>query len=114
MALTILVYAACTGLSGLATTWGYFAAFRFLTGAGVGGEFAVGAALVAEVMPTRARPHALGMLQALSAIGNILAAVSLEVIVRGDRLGWGWRGSVLRRCAASSHLVFCPVALAGA
>src|SRR6478752_6192869 len=72
MALTILVYAACTGLSGLATTWGYFAAFRFLTGAGVGGEFAVGAALVAEVMPTRARPHALGMLQALSAIGNIL------------------------------------------
>src|SRR6476659_2856112 len=91
MALTILVYATCTGLSGLAHSWGYFAIFRFLTGAGVGGEFAVGAALVAEVMPTRARPHALGMLQALSAIGNVLAAVSLELVVRGDRLDWGWR-----------------------
>jgi MFS family permease len=92
MALTVLIYAMCTGLSGLAQSWGYFAAFRFLTGAGVGGEFAVGAALVAEVMPDRARPHALGSLQALSALGNICAAVSLGVVVPGTHLGWGWRG----------------------
>src|SRR6058998_855979 len=92
MAATILVYALCTGLSGFATTWGYFALFRFLAGAGVGGEFAVGAALIAEVMPDRARPHALGSLQALSTIGNILAAVSLGVVVPSDKLGWGWRG----------------------
>src|SRR5437773_6493924 len=92
MALTILVYAACTGLSGFASNWGQFALFRFLTGAGVGGEFAVGAALIAEVMPDQARPHALGSLQALSAMGNILAAVCLGVVVPGDRLGWGWRG----------------------
>jgi MFS family permease len=92
MALTILVYAVCTGLSGLATNWGYFAVFRFLTGAGVGGEFAVGAALVAEVMPDRARPYALGLLQALSAVGNILAAYSLGVVVPEEGLGWGWRG----------------------
>ena len=50
-------------------------AFRFLTGLGVGGEFAVGVALVAEVMPDRARAYALGWLQALSAIGNITAAL---------------------------------------
>src|SRR5438477_3794383 len=92
MAVTILVYAVCTGLSGFARNWATFALFRFLTGAGVGGEFAVGAALLAEVMPDRARPHALGSLQALSAIGNILAAVSLGVVVPGDKLGWGWRG----------------------
>jgi MFS family permease len=92
MALTILVYAACTGLSGLASSWAYFAAFRFLTGAGVGGEFAVGAALVAEVMPDRARSHCLGLLQALSSVGNILAAYSLGVVVPQDGLGWGWRG----------------------
>jgi len=92
MATTILVYAACTGLSGLAESWAYFAVFRFLAGAGVGGEFAVGAALVAEVMPDKARPHALGSLQALSAVGNILAAVSLGVVVPDERLGWGWRG----------------------
>ncbi len=92
MAVTILVYAACTGLSGLAQSWSYFAVFRFLAGAGVGGEFAVGAALVAEVMPDKARPHALGSLQALSAIGNILAALSLGIVVPEQKLGWGWRG----------------------
>jgi len=92
MALTILVYAACTGLSGLAKSWGVFSVFRFLTGTGVGGEFAVGAALLAEVMPDRARPHALGSLQALSALGNILAALSLGVVVPSEGLGWGWRG----------------------
>jgi MFS family permease len=92
MALTVLVYAACTGLSGLANGWGMFTVFRFLTGAGVGGEFAVGAALLAEVMPDRARPHALGSLQALSAVGNILAAFSLGIVVPSEGLGWGWRG----------------------
>lgn len=92
MALTIMLYAAFTGLSGLAKDWTYFAIFRFLTGAGVGGEFAVGAALVAEIMPDKARPHALGMLQASSAFGNILAALSLGVVVPSSQLGWGWRG----------------------
>ena len=52
-----------------------FAFYRFLTGLGVGGEFAVGVSLVAEVMPDRARPSALGLLQALSAVGNIAAAL---------------------------------------
>jgi MFS family permease len=52
-----------------------FSVYRFLTGLGVGGEFAVGISLVAEVMPDRARPFALGLLQALSAVGNIVAAL---------------------------------------
>jgi MFS family permease len=34
----------------------------------------LGVALVAEVMPDRARPRALSLLQALSAVGNISAA----------------------------------------
>ena len=71
---TILVYSLCTGLSALSVGFWDFAAYRFLTGLGVGGEFAVGVALVAEVMPDRARPFALGLLQALSAVGNISAA----------------------------------------
>ncbi|MBI1901207.1 MAG: MFS transporter [Planctomycetia bacterium] len=74
MLLTILVYSMFTGLSAVSVTFWDFAAYRFLTGLGVGGEFAVGVALVAEVMPPRARPFALGLLQALSAVGNITAA----------------------------------------
>ncbi|MGV3605628.1 MAG: MFS transporter [Planctomycetaceae bacterium] len=72
---TILLYSLCTGLSALSTNVWDFAFYRFITGLGVGGEFAVGVALVAEVMPSKARPFALGLLQALSAVGNISAAV---------------------------------------
>ncbi|MDB5388790.1 MAG: major facilitator superfamily 1, partial [Planctomycetaceae bacterium] len=72
---TILIYSICTGLSAFSYNVWDFAAYRFLTGLGVGGEFAVGVALVAEVMPSRARPFALGLLQALSGLGNIAAAL---------------------------------------
>ncbi len=51
---TILIYSACTGLTALSVSVWDFALYRFLTGLGVGGEFAVGVALVAEVMPDRA------------------------------------------------------------
>ncbi|MCI0358618.1 MAG: MFS transporter [Planctomycetaceae bacterium] len=74
MMLTILLYSFFTGLSALSVGIWDFALYRFLTGLGVGGEFAVGVALVAEVMPDRARTHALGWLQTLSAVGNISAA----------------------------------------
>jgi MFS family permease len=72
---TILIYSLCTGLSALSVGFWDFAFYRFLTGLGVGGEFAVGVSLVAEVMPDKARPYALGLLQALSAVGNITAAL---------------------------------------
>jgi MFS family permease len=75
MLLTILMYSLCTGLSAFSVTVYYFAFYRFLTGLGVGGEFAVGVALVAEVMPAHARPQSLALLQALSAFGNVSAAL---------------------------------------
>ena len=75
MIVTILLYSLFTGLSALSVGFWDFAFYRFLTGLGVGGQFAVGVALVAEVMSDRARPFALGWLQALSAIGNMIAAL---------------------------------------
>ncbi|HYM12119.1 MAG TPA: MFS transporter [Bryobacterales bacterium] len=87
MMLTILMYSMFTGLSALSTTWWDFTIYRFLTGLGVGGEFAAGVSLVAEVMPDHARPHALGILQTLSALGNIIgSAISFIVLP----LGWRW------------------------
>ena len=75
MLISILSYSIFTGLSVFSTGVWDFSAYRFLTGLGVGGEFAVGVALVAEVMPNRARPYALGLLQASSTIGNVTAAL---------------------------------------
>lgn len=74
MMLTILIYSLFTGLSALSFGFWDFSFYRFLTGLGVGGEFAVGVALVAEVMPSSARPYTLGFLQSLSAVGNVSAA----------------------------------------
>ncbi len=94
MLLTILLYSAFTGLSAVSWDFWSFAVFRFLTGLGVGGEFAVGVALVAEVMPIRARPFALGLLQALSAVGNISAAVISLVLSELEDSRYvqsGWR-----------------------
>jgi len=90
MLLTILLYSLFTGLSALSVSVWDFALYRFLTGLGVGGEFAVGVALVAEVMPDRARTHALGWLQTLSAVGNITAAfinMGLGIAEGGEMLG---------------------------
>src|SRR5262249_19712956 len=62
MMLTILVYSLFTGLSALSFFVWDFAIYRFLTGLGVGGEFALGVALAAEVMPHKVRPLALAAL----------------------------------------------------
>jgi MFS family permease len=75
MLLTILIYSVCTGLSAFSVGVYDFAFYRFITGLGVGGEFAVGVSLVAEVMPDNIRTYALGLLQALSAVGNVIAAL---------------------------------------
>lgn len=88
MAITILMYAGFTGLSAFAQTWEQFALLRFLVGLGVGGEFAAGAALAAETFPAHARPTALGLMQASSAIGNLMAAVIYRFVA--PELGWRW------------------------
>ena len=54
MVWTILSYSVFTGLGGLSQAPWDFMFFRFMTGLGVGGQFAVGVSLVAEVMPDRA------------------------------------------------------------
>lgn len=94
MVITILIYSLCTGLSALSKGVWDFALYRFLTGLGVGGEFAVGVALVAEVMPDRARTPALGLLQGLSALGNVSAAIiglSLGKLEASGAIGSAWR-----------------------
>jgi MFS family permease len=74
LTLTILLYSIFTGFSALSLgPWDY-CLYRFLTGLGVGGVFAAAVALLAETMPGHARPFTLGLMQALSAVGNCTAA----------------------------------------
>ena len=73
MAITILIYASFTGLCGIAGSWQELAVYRFLTGIGIGGEWAAGAALIADSWPANARANAAGGMQACGGIGFFLA-----------------------------------------
>jgi MFS family permease len=76
LTITVLLYSVFTGVSAFVTTVPMFNLLRFITGLGVGGVFGLAVALVADSLPNRARPHALGLLQALSAIGNVAAGLT--------------------------------------
>ncbi len=76
LTLTVLLYSVFTGLSSFSTGWMDFAAYRFITGLGVGGVFGLAVALIADSLPSHARAGALGTLQALSAVGNISAGLA--------------------------------------
>ena len=96
LTLTVLLYSVFTGLTFFSTSYWDFALYRFLTGLGVGGVFGLAVALVAETVPGGARTGALGMLQTLSAIGNITASgcKSLVDYLQQNGIieaGSGWR-----------------------
>jgi len=75
LTVSVLLYSVFTGLSALSTGFFDFCVYRFLTGMGVGGVFGLAVALVADTVPDKARPPALGLLQSLSSLGNISAGL---------------------------------------
>ncbi len=75
LTVTIMLYSLSTGLNAFATGFTDFCVYRFITGLGVGGVFGLAVALVADSVPDKARPPALGMLQSLSTIGNLSAGL---------------------------------------
>jgi MFS family permease len=98
MMATILSYSLFTAVSVAAKGVFDFNLYRFLCGFGVGGQFAVGVALVAEVIPAQARPYTLGLVQASSAIGNMLAAtigIVLGQMEQAGTIGAAWRWEFL-------------------
>ncbi len=89
MVLTILVYSIFSGLTYFATHWVHVAVLRFLVAMGVGGEWAVAAALVAEVFPGGARAVAGGIFHASSVFGTWGASVVALAV------GANWRYAYL-------------------
>ena len=87
MAITILIYAGFTGLCGIADSWQELALYRFMTGLGIGGEWAAGAALIAETWPEKSRAKAAGIMQASGGVGFFLASLLFLII---GPYGWRW------------------------
>ncbi len=74
LALTVLTYALCTGLCAFAQTWWQLMIFRFVAALGIGGEWAVGASLLAETWPRKWRPWMAAVLQTGVNLGILLGA----------------------------------------
>jgi MFS family permease len=74
LVLTILIYAVFTGMAGFSHSWWELALYRFLTALGIGGEWAAGATLVAEVWPESLRVKGAGLLQSAWGAGYFLGA----------------------------------------
>jgi MFS family permease len=72
--LTISVYAVGTALCAAATDIWQLTAFRALSSLGIGGEWAVGATLLAESMPDSRRVETATLVQTASPLGIVLAS----------------------------------------
>lgn len=90
MSLTIILYSLFTFVSALSQSWWHMAAFRFLVALGVGGEWAVASALVAEVFPKKARAWSLGIFHASSVLGTFLAVAAGAFLIGNPQLFGSW------------------------
>jgi MFS family permease len=83
---SILIYSIATALCGLTHTALALLLCRIVLGLGMGGEWASGAALVAETWPARHRGKALALVQSSWAVGYALGAAIVALIL--PRYGW--------------------------
>jgi len=107
MTATICLYSLGTALTAFSTGPASLLVFRLLTGLGVGGEWAVGHAVLAEAAPAHMRGRASALLQAGEPVGVGLAAV-VGLLV-SPLIGWravflGSSASALVAVAVRRHL----------
>ena len=82
LSLTILTYAAFTGLSYFVQTWWQLLICRFLAALGIGGEWAVGASLLVETWPKRWRPWIAAVLQTGVNLGILIACLAVYALAK--------------------------------
>jgi SHS family sialic acid transporter-like MFS transporter len=75
MSLSVITYAVFTGLCGVATSPLQIAILRFIAALGMGGEWALGVALVMEVWPNRSRALMAGLIGAAANVGYFVVAI---------------------------------------
>ena len=83
---SVLIYSVATGMCGLTHTAWQLMLCRVVLGLGMGGEWASGAALVAETWPDRHRGKALALVQSSWAVGYALGAALVALIM--PHFGW--------------------------
>lgn len=87
MIYTILFYSVFTCVTAFANAPWQMVVLRFLVAMGVGGEWAVASAMVAEVMPRRSRPVMGSIFHASSVFGTLMAVAVGYFIISRQVLG---------------------------
>lgn len=87
LAIMIFWSIACAS-HGLATTFGMLVLSRFLLGAGEGGGFPAATKAIAEWFPVRERSTAMGIVNAGTAVGAMIAPPLIALILA--KLDWRW------------------------
>jgi len=103
MSMSILIYSLFTGLLYFANSPHYIAIMRFVAAIGMGGEWALGVALVMEVWDERHRPMLAGLIGAASNVGFVLISTLGASIHVDDQSNWRW---VVLAGAAPAALTF--------
>ncbi|MBI3723992.1 MFS transporter [bacterium] len=95
--LTMLLYAGATALCAASPNLAFFVVCRALASLGIGGEWAAGASLLAEVVSERGRPLAGALLFTASPMGMWFASKVDRFVVKGVFLNdpQGWRYAFL-------------------
>ncbi|MFF8276115.1 MFS transporter [Streptomyces lateritius] len=89
--ITVVTYALFTVLCGFAPNYETLLVFRALQGLGFGGEWAVGAILVAEYASARHRGRTLGFIQSAWAAGWALAVIVYTLVFQFVDADTAWR-----------------------
>ncbi|MGW0424667.1 MFS transporter [Streptomyces sp. NPDC003015] len=89
--ITVVTYAIFTVACGFAPNFESLLVFRALQGLGFGGEWAVGAILVAEYASAKHRGRTLGAIQSSWAVGWALAAIMYTLVFSVFDDGTAWR-----------------------
>ena len=133
MTLSILSYTIFTALCGLATAPWHLAILRFLSSLGIGGEWALGVALVVELWPDQSRAYVAGLVGAAGNVGYLLVGLlgltltqivgrlsswlvsigfspgTVSWLLSGEGAAKGWRLLMLSGCLPALLIFFIRV-----
>jgi len=92
---TLGVYLAATAATALSWDFASFALFRFLTGAGIGGEYAAINSAIQELVPARFRGRTDLAINGSFWVGAALGALGAVTLLQPGLLppDWGWRAA---------------------
>ncbi len=92
---TLILYSLSALATAVSPSYGFFMAFRFLTGLGVGGEYSAVCSAISEFMPARARGRTNALVMNFWSIGGIAAGLVGILFVSTVLGSGGWRIALL-------------------